>query len=240
MSAGDLAGRTVVVVGGTSGIGLATARQAAAAGARVVVAGRDPARLAAASEAVPGVVAVAADVLDEASLAALFETAGTVDHLVQAAGDVSGGRLAVTGDEELRPAIDVRVWGAVHAVRQAAARLARDGSVTLVSGGVSVRPVPGTVAAAAAAGAVEAMARALAVELAPVRVNAVCPGLVATPLIDRAFGERRDERFAAVAARLPVGRVGTADDVAAAILFLATNGYVTGEVLHVDGGERLV
>jgi len=236
----DLNGRTVVVIGGTSGIGLATARQAMAAGARVVVAGRDAKRVAAAGSSLPGVIAMQADVMDGDALDACFAAAGTVDHLVQAASNIAGGRLADTPEEQLRPAVEVRLWGSIRAVQHALGRLAPDGSITLVSGGVSSRPVPGTAAGAAGAGAVEALARALAVELAPVRVNAVCPGMVATPMLDRIFGDQRDERFAAVAARLPVGRVGTADDIAAAILALATNGYITGEVLHVDGGERLV
>ncbi|MCU1458499.1 MAG: hypothetical protein JWL73_2591 [Actinomycetia bacterium] len=236
----DLEGRTVVLIGGSSGIGLATASAAAAAGARVLIAGRDRERLDAAAASIPGVVGVVADVLDDDALIRLFETAGTVDHLVQLASNPKGGRLLDTDDEHLRPVLEVRVWGAIRAVRHAAPRLAPDGSITLVSGVVSQRPTPGTAMVAASAGAVEAMTRALAVELAPIRVNAVCPGAVETPMLERALGDRYDDVIAAIGKKLPVGRVGTGADIADAILFLATNGYVTGEILHVDGGDRLV
>jgi NAD(P)-dependent dehydrogenase (short-subunit alcohol dehydrogenase family) len=235
----DLHGRCVVVLGGTSGIGLATARLAADAGARVVVAGRDPERAARAAADL-GCTGVPADVLDDDALRRVFEAAGTVDHLVQAAGDISGGPIATTPIERLRPALDVRLWGAIRAVRAATGHLAPDASVTFVSGTVSTRPVPGAAVSAASAAGVEALARALALELAPVRVNAVCPGVVDTPLLDRPFGDRRAAALEQLASRLPVGRVGRSHDVAHAVLFLATNGYVTGEVLHVDGGGRLV
>ncbi len=236
----DLRGRTVVVIGGTSGIGLATARQALEAGARVVVAGRDAQRLADASVAVPGVIAVQADVMDGDALDACYAAAGTVDHLVQAASNITGGRIADTPEEQLRPGVEVRLWGSVRAVQHVLPHLAADGSITLVSGGVSSRPVPGTMSGAAGAGAVEAMARALAVELAPVRVNTVCPGMIATPMLDRIFGDQRDARFAAVAGRLPVGRIGAPEDVASAILLLAPNPTIPGVVLLFAGGERLV
>jgi NAD(P)-dependent dehydrogenase (short-subunit alcohol dehydrogenase family) len=236
----DLRGRTVVLIGGSSGIGLATATAAAAAGARVVIAGRDAPRVDAAAASIPGVIGVEADVLDDAALERVFAVAGQVDHLVQLAAHTSGGRIADTPDSQLRRSLDVRLWGSIGAVRHAIPRLTTGSSITLVSGVVSARPTAGTAVAAASAGAVEALARALAVELAPVRVNAVCPGAVETPMLERALGERYDDMVATMGARLPVGRVGTAAEIADAILFLATNGYVTGEVLHVDGGHRLV
>ncbi len=236
----DLRGLTVVLIGGSSGIGLATAAAAAAAGARVVIAGRDASRVDAAVASIPGLVGVEADVLDDAALEHVFDVAGRVDHLVQLAAHTSGGRIADTPDSQLRRSLDVRLWGSIGAVRHAIPRLTEASSITLVSGVVSARPTPGTAVAAASAGAVEALARALAVELAPVRVNAVCPGAVETPMLERALGERYDDMVATMGANLPVGRVGTAAEIADAILFLATNGYVTGEVLHVDGGHRLV
>jgi NAD(P)-dependent dehydrogenase (short-subunit alcohol dehydrogenase family) len=140
----------------------------------------------------------------------------------------------------LRPALDTRFWGALYAAKYAAPKMERGGSITLMSGTAAVRPLPGASVATASCGAVEAFARALALDLAPIRVNAIQPGLIDTPLIGELMGDRREAMIAQEAARLPVRRVGKPEDVADAVLFLMRNGYVTGITLTVDGGRLLL
>lgn len=163
-----------------------------------------------------------------------------VDHVFIAAGGLGGGgRIVDTDISKLRPAIEERVWGSVYTVKYAVPRMS-GGSITLMSGLFSSRPVPGVAVPAAATGAVEAMTRALALELTPIRVNALVPGYIDTPLLQAAFGETRDAVVADVALKLPTKRIGSAEEVARAALFLMTNEFMTGEVLHIDGGGRLV
>jgi NAD(P)-dependent dehydrogenase (short-subunit alcohol dehydrogenase family) len=141
----------------------------------------------------------------------------------------------------MRPRLDIRVWGAVYAAKYCTPKMTRGGSITFCSGTAAVRPSQaGNPVAAASGGAVEALARALAVQLAPVRVNTVQPGLVDTPLHDQTMGDQREERLAAIAKRLPVGRIGRPEDIAHAVVFLMENGYVTGTTLTIDGGGVLV
>jgi NAD(P)-dependent dehydrogenase (short-subunit alcohol dehydrogenase family) len=143
----------------------------------------------------------------------------------------------VDGDVEVfRRSMEVRFWGALWACRYGAPRMDRGGSITLCSGLVAHRPRAGRAVGTAATAAVEAFARAMALELAPIRVNAVCPGGIDTPLLQREFGDKRDELVASLARRLPIGRP---EDVAGAILFLMGNGFVTGITLVVDGGGLL-
>jgi NAD(P)-dependent dehydrogenase (short-subunit alcohol dehydrogenase family) len=236
-----LAGQTVVVIGGSSGIGLATARAARDAGADVVITGRSPQRLETAAAGLGDTVrAVALDALDEAGTATLFEELPIVHHVFVSAGTVGAGPLSAP-TERLRPLLDTRLWGSVFAVRAAAPKMTDGGSITLCSGVSSMRPRRGgSPVSAASAGAVEALARNLAVELAPVRVNTIIPGLVDTPLVATLFGEGHQAAMEAAGKSLPVGRVGQPEDLADAVLFLMGNGYVTGINLVVDGGRLLV
>jgi NAD(P)-dependent dehydrogenase (short-subunit alcohol dehydrogenase family) len=157
-----------------------------------------------------------------------------VDHLVITAGRIGFGRVVDTKVEAVRPAFDDRFWGAYHVVRHVAGRMPPTGSITLFSGNLAVKPLPGASVVSAAVAAVEAFGRALAVELKPVRVNTVRSGAVDTPL----FRNRpdRDEVARRIAASLPIGRIGAPEDLAHAVLFLMTNPYTTGTVLQVDGG----
>lgn len=235
----SIAGRTIVVIGGTSGIGLATAQAAQAQGADVVITGRDPGRLANALSALDGRArGVALDSADEAGTRTLFEGLARIDHVFVSAGTAGGGGLA--GETSaLHPQVDTRLWGSVYVAKYAAPRMSRDGSITFCSGVGAQRPRAGASIAAAACGAVEAFGRSLAVELAPLRVNTIVPGLIDTPLLDGLGVDR--ERFLAGAARsFPVGRVGKPEDIAHAVLFLMQNGFVTGISLVVDGGRLLV
>lgn len=232
-----LDGQRVVVIGGSSGIGLAAARLARAEGADVTIAGRSEDRLHEAHRELGGGDTAVLDITDEAATGALFARWPRIDHVVISAGTVLNGAIVKNDLDTLRRIVDERLWGVTHVVRHAAPRMA-GGSITLTSGGLSSRPRPGAAMLTAVLAAVEALAPALALELAPVRVNTVTPGLVDTPLLRASPGwETRTE---ARAAMLPVRRIGTAGDVAQVILMLMANGYVTGEVIHVDGGGRYV
>jgi NAD(P)-dependent dehydrogenase (short-subunit alcohol dehydrogenase family) len=223
-------GQTVVVFGGSSGIGLATAAAARDRGADVVITGRSEDRLRTAAGALG----------DEDATRALFADLAIVHHIFVSAGAVGGGPLGAPMTT-LRPLLETRVWGSVFAATHGAAKMAEGGSITLCSGVSGLRPRPGgSSVASASCGAVEALARSLAVELAPIRVNTVVPGLVDTPLLDGFFGDQREAGLAAAGARLPVQRVGTPEDIADAVLFLMGNGYVTGISLIIDGGRLLV
>lgn len=239
--AGNLRNRNVLIFGGTSGIGLAAARQAAAAGASVIVVGFDAAgaERVAAEHGFAGWRA--ADVTKPETIKAALADVPRVDHLVLLAGTFVAGKVLEADLDHLRRAFEERVWAAVHVLRALADRLAPDASVTLISGALADRPTAqGTAVLAAASAAMEALARGLALELAPRRVNAVSPGTTDTPLLARTLGANRDGYVAALKEKLPLRRLGTAEEVGAAVVFLMSNGFMNGETLHVDGASRLV
>jgi NAD(P)-dependent dehydrogenase (short-subunit alcohol dehydrogenase family) len=238
---GRFEGATVVVIGGSSGIGLATARAARDEGADPVITGRSKERLDAAAAMIDGPTRTAPlDSADEQGTRALFEGLDVVHHIFVSAGAVGPG--ALTADtEQLRPLLETRVWGSVFAAKYGAPRMTAGGSITFCSGVSSIRPRPGgSSVSSASAAAVEALARSLALELAPIRVNVVVPGLVDTPLVSGMFGDRHESAMETVGKSLPVGRVGQPEDIADAVLFLMGNGYVTGTTLIIDGGRLLV
>lgn len=240
MGEGKLDGSTVMVIGGSSGIGLACAEAARDAGASVVIAGRSPEKLGRAKAQIGADIrTLAADVTDEASVRDLFGWVERVDHLLVAAAETAAVRVVEAEEFDVRPTLDIRVWGGFLAAKHAARKM-DGGSITFVSGTSAHRPYLGAAMVAASGGAVEAFARALALELAPVRVNTICAGFVDTPLLDAYYGDGRDEAVRELAARLPVGRIGTPEDIADGAMFLMGNGFVTGTVLHIDGGNLLV
>ncbi|WP_407521495.1 SDR family oxidoreductase [Methylobacterium oryzisoli] len=233
--------RTVVVFGGTSGIGLAAARQAKAVGAKVIVVGLNPegAGRVAAENGFDGWRA--ADVTRPETIAAALADIPHVDHLVLLAGTFVAGRVLEAEVDHLKRAFDERIWAAVHTLRTLGDRFARDGSVTFISGALAERPTAqGTAVLAAASASMEAFARGLALELAPRRVNTLSPGPIDTPLLARTLGAGREAYVAALSETLPARRPGTAEEAGAAIVFLMSNGFMTGETLHIDGGSRLV
>ncbi|MFR9724270.1 SDR family oxidoreductase [Streptomyces sp. MS19] len=232
---------TAVVVGGTSGIGLATARLLLRRGTATHVVGRSAARAEALAVSDPDLTVHRGDAADAARMAGLFASVGRVDHLVLASsGGAGAGPLAELEPDVLRGAFEAKLFGQLTAVRAALPHLAPAGSVTFISAASARAALPGTAGLAAVNGAIEAMVRPLAVELAPVRVNAVSPGVVDTPWWDAMPAGARDAYFAQVAAALPTGRVATAEDIAEAVVLAATNPNVTGTVLETDGGARLV
>lgn len=234
-------GQQVIIVGGSSGMGLATARAAALQGANVTIASSSRQRIDAALRELPdGCAGAVLDVRDEAQIAAFIEQFDAIDHVVFTAGDEFTPRpLAELDLRDARSIFDVRFWGAVTVIKYAIGRLRSTGSISLTSGTVGERPMPGAVLAAAGAGAMEALVRGLAVELAPIRVNVVRAGAVRTPMWDRIPAPQRDAIFARLSQGTLVGAVGEPEQIAMAHLYLMNNGYVTGTTLAVDGGSLL-
>jgi NAD(P)-dependent dehydrogenase (short-subunit alcohol dehydrogenase family) len=231
----SLHGHRVVVLGAGSGLGRALARSADAAGADVVLAGRDPAAL---EDTLPDAERVQADISDDASLAALAERVGAFDHLVSTAAMPAKGRVAELDRAAVERAFAAKVIGPIMLVKHLAGQASDRGSFTFFSGMAAWRPSPGRVVTATTNGALSFLVQALAVELAPVRVNAISPGIVDSGSWD-AMGEQKDAFLREAAGRIPARRVGTPPDVVQAVLYAMTHPYVTGTVLHVDGGGRL-
>ena len=231
-----LAGKKVVVVGGSSGIGLATAELARSEGAEVIIASHNPDRLNAAAAKL-GVTAIAADVTSDDSIASLFKKCGPVDHVVLTAAQLRTGPFKTVAMEDVRATMESKFWGAWRVARSA--DISAGGSLTLVSGFLSVRPRPNSAIVGAANGALESLARSLALELAPVRVNAVSPGIIDTPIRAAMPEAARKDMLAKTAAALPVGRVGTGEDIARQILAFMTIGFATGSIVYLDGGALI-
>lgn len=238
----SLAGQRIVLLGGTSGIGLATAQAAADAGAIVVVASKRPERVARALAALPKTAqGHALDLASEEQIRGFFDQIGAFDHLVYTAGETLRlGELSATGLDQARQFFDVRFWGALAAVKYAGAHIRPGGSIVLSSGMAGRRPRKGWTVAASICGAMDSLTRALAVELAPIRVNTVCPGLVRTELWDDMTEQARTQMYERAGGVLPVGRVGEPQDLAHAYLYAMREGFCTGQVIVVDGGASLV
>ena len=229
---------SVVIIGGSSGMGLAIAKEAADSGAAVIIAGRSQGKLDEASHVIAGDVATyIVDLSDEGSVMKLFQSIGSFDHLVITGSSVKTGQLRELSLADARASMDSKFWGAYMAARYAQIRLR--GSITFFSGILSRRPSPGSASLAAINAAVEALGRALAVELAPIRVNVVSPGLTDTPAHAQMPDDARKGMFAAAAKRLPVGRVGKPEDIASLTLELMRNTFLTEIVVDIDGGAML-
>jgi len=230
----ELDGQRVCVVGGTAGIGLAIARRVHVLGAAVIVAGRDADKAAnAASDIGERASGGALDITDEQSIAAFFAEIGEIDHLVVTAAQVRGGAFLGGNVDAARASFEGKFWAQYLCAQHA--QVSR--SILLTAGTLSRRALPGTAALAAVNGAVESLGRALAVELAPVRVNVLSPGLVrGTEAYNDMPSEAREGMFAGAAARLPAGLVGDPDSVAGPAVALLVSPYATGTVLDIDGG----
>lgn len=281
----ELQGKTMVIVGGGAGIGRRIAADAAAAGARVIVASRTPEKLVtdgnpeglgtgsnpeglgtgsspgelgagsspeglgvararwseAGSAEVPvggaGIEVARLDLADEASIAALAERVGLVDYLVSVANASANGPVGQLERDAVVAAFDAKVIGALLLAKHFGPRFAEGGSMLLFSGIVGWRPSPGKTVTAATNGAVSFLASALAVELAPIRVNALSPGIIDSGAWD-GLGEGKQKLFEKTAATVPARRVGQLADISSAALLALTNPFITGETLHVDGGAR--
>jgi NAD(P)-dependent dehydrogenase (short-subunit alcohol dehydrogenase family) len=226
----------VVVVGGSSGIGLSTAELAKREGAEVIISSRNAERLDAVAKSL-GATAIPADVTSDESIVDLFRKCGPVDHVVVTAAQLRTGPFKTVKMEDVRATMEGKFWGAWRVAR--AAEIRPGGSLTLVSGYLSIRPRPNSAIIGAANGALESLARSLALELAPVRVNAVSPGIIDTPIRAAMPEEARRDMLAKTAAALPVGRVGVGEDIARQILAFMTIGFATGSIVYLDGGALI-
>lgn len=229
----------VVVVGGASGVGFAVAQAALAAGAEVIIGSSQAPRIEAAAQRLgKGATGIKVDVKDEASVAAFFEQAGAFDHLVFTAGDW-GHMFGATRDLDIeanKARIEVRFWGAARAAKYAIKQIAKDGSITLTGGMLAHRPMPGAPLTTASAQSTEGLAQGLARDLAPIRVNCVCLGLIMSEQVQN-MGEAMIKGFTS---NLPLPRGGAVEEAAEAYLYLMRCTYVTGQVVRVDGGGSLV
>ena len=235
----DVDGARVVVIGGSSGIGRATAALLAEQGASVTVTGRSAEKLAATARDL-GVGTEQVDATARGELDTLFIRLGAVDHLVVAvSGGAGAGPFATLDLQMLRGAFAAKTFAQLETVQAALPYLAAEGSITLITAGSAQSALPGTTGLAAVNGALEAAVRPLAAELAPQRVNAVSPGVVDTAWWDAVPDRDRAAIFDQTARSLPVGRVGQPADLAAAVAALVTNPFITGHVLVADGGGHL-
>jgi len=240
-----LMGKKVIVIGGSSGIGLGVAGAALERGAEVVLVGRSTERLEAAAQSLGGgsrLSFVSADMTQEIEISRLFGEIGAFDHLVSTAGTPPpGDPIDRTDIDRLRAFLDNKLVGAVLVAKHAVRTLTRGGSLTFTSGINKDRPpVPGGAVVAAVAGSFGYLAHALSLELAPTRVNVVSPGWVDTPMFDELAGTAKASYFEGMAARMPVGRIATPADVAPAYIYAMESEFTTGQTLNIDGGQSLI
>jgi NAD(P)-dependent dehydrogenase (short-subunit alcohol dehydrogenase family) len=237
--ANTLQDRTILVVGRGSGIARAVTLLARSEGARIIVAGRDRAKLASSYDD-GGISSETLDITDDESIAALADRVGRVDHVVSTASARARGKLADLQRENLLQSFDTKVIGPTMLAKHFAGQINPGGSFVLFSGVHAFKHNVGYLGVGITNGAVDFLTRWLAVELAPIRVNAISPGVIDTGAWDAMGEDGKREYFEQIAAHNPTGRIGTPDDVAAAVLFAMTNTFMTGMTLKVDGGEPLV
>lgn len=241
----DISGKTIIVVGGSSGIGFGVAQAALAKRAEVVLVGRSQARLTQAVEALEGagrVRSIAADVTSEEDVRRLFEAIGGFDHLfVSAASNLAYQPIRDFDLEAARKTIDAKLVAALLLSKYAARQINEHGSITFTSGIAAERPMPTSALVAAINGGLFSFTYALAIGLAPVRVNTISPGWIDTPIWETsALAANKPAMFEQMAQRLPARRIGRASDIGHAAIFLMENEFTTATVLPVDGGHRLV
>ncbi|MCV9877504.1 SDR family oxidoreductase [Brenneria izbisi] len=234
----EFEGKHVLVVGGSSGVGFETARQFINYGAHVTIASRNKKKLEDANLELNNKAKISIlDFTNDSSLSSFFEKAQKWDHVVITAAVTPMGSIKELTLDNAKAAMESKFWGAYRIAREV--KINAGGSLTLVSGYLASRPKKNTVLQGAINAAIDGLARGLALEMAPVRVNSVSPGLVMTPLWDNIESNKRNEMYSSAKDRLPVARVGKPSDVAKAVLFLADNEYTTGSSLLIDGGGTI-
>jgi NAD(P)-dependent dehydrogenase (short-subunit alcohol dehydrogenase family) len=239
---GSLHGKRILLLGGTSGFGKATALAAANEGAGVIVVSSKQQRV---DEALADLPADSkghtADLTDERQIKALFEQVGEFDHLVFTAGEtLQLNELPSLNMDDARRFFNLRYWGALMAVKYGSPFIRKGGSIILTNGTIGLRPRKGWVVAASITSAIEGLTRALAVELAPIRVNAVCAGMARTALWNNIPETDREAMFSDHGSKLLTGHIGEPAEIAQAFLYLLKGSFTTGQILVVDGGGVLV
>lgn len=237
----NLSNQRVVIIGGTSGIGLATARLLATAGAHVIIAGRNQEKATQALATIEGIaIGEVVDATSREETASFFRRIGSFDHLVLTlAGNEGAGEFRTLDFDMLRRVFEAKFWPQLIAAQTSLDFLRKDGSLTIVSAVTAHTAYPGAAGLGAVNGALEAMVPSLARELQPLRVNAVSPGLIVTPWWNFLPDEARAGFFAQNATATPVERVGQPEDVATIIAMLISNTFLTGTIIDCDGGAHL-
>jgi NAD(P)-dependent dehydrogenase (short-subunit alcohol dehydrogenase family) len=237
----SLKGKRVVIVGGTSGIGLSTAKAFLDESAQVIIASRTASKLSEAKQLLGGnVETYEIDFRSEEKVAEFFNKVGKFDHLVVTAGEGAMGHFSELPVASVKEAFDSKYWGQYITVRGALPYLNNASSITLTSGVYGVRPPQGATTLASINSAIDGLVRGLSVDLSPIRVNVVSPGIVDTPLYAGMSEEQRQDLYNGIAQQLPVGRVAQPEDIAESYIYLAKNGFTTGTVVLIDGGAHLI
>lgn len=237
----NLKNKKVIVIGGSSGIGLAVVRLAYEAGAEVLFTSRSAEKVNHVAASIgTGLKGATLNVDDEAGVKNFFTSFNAVDHIYIAAGSTHLGSLTEGSLEEHMLSFNTRLQGSLRVVRAAVNRITTGGSITFTGGVSTDRPIAGAWVSGLGTASAEQLARVLVMEFPHVRFNAVSPGYTDTPMWDEIMGDSKIEILASIAEKLPVKKIATADEVAAAVLFLMSNPSVTGEVIHIDGGMRLI
>ena len=234
-----LANKHVLVFGGNSGMGLATAIQAKALGARVTITGRNAEKTRRIADLHQFDHFFAADITDKQAVNQQLSTIDHIDHLVLFSGSFIKTSVLDATEEQIFQAYNERIFSTINVIKQLSGKLSQQGSILFVSGLIVDRPNGfGTALMSSSAAAVELLAKSLAFELAPIRVNILSPGYVETPIFDGAFGEQRDEMVAHLASTLPARRLGTPEEAAHAAIYLMTNSWMNAATLNLDGAGR--
>ncbi|MBE2978541.1 SDR family oxidoreductase [Priestia megaterium] len=235
-----LKGKKIVIIGGSSGIGFESAKQVIAQGAEVIIASRSKNKLQNAKEQLGArATAFTLDTTQEQQVQSFFEKVGQFDHLVVSAAETSSGSFLDTNTTQARQLFENKFWGQYYAAKYGAPKVLPHGSITLFSGVVAYKSMVGSSMLGAVNAAVSNLGQTLALELAPIRVNIISPGIIDTPSRNKMPEETRNHFYATVGNKLPVKRIGRAEDVAQSVLYLLQNSFVTGTVLHVEGGHIL-
>jgi len=236
-----LTNKRIVIIGGSSGIGFETARLTLEKGAEVIIASRSEKKLKKAKDSLNGGVTIfTLDVTDENQVKTFFEKMGQIDHLVITAAETSSGLLLETEVDVARQLFNNKFWGQYLCVKYGAPHLTKDGSITLFSGIVAFKAMVGSAVLGSVNAAVTNLGQTLALELAPIRVNVISPGIIDTPSRSKMSDEVRHQFYKGISSKLPVEKVGEAKEVAEGVYYLINNHFVTGTVLHIDGGHRLI